>query len=512
MANKCRIICDDNNKNTDSKDGGSSSKRSWRASDETDSQPNNGTASTFLFDPLLFQNENFNKQETSSRGPSRTAKLDHTTSFYHLLLSLNEPGHSITAAPRVHDDTVEIDKISPSEDDKFAEQMLYGCMSCTFLLAKFLSAASAPLGNTNLDRPSYESHAIQPQLKSNDEASTSSRQLSHSLSGNPATATQAAEDIVTAHSGQQDVPLPTQVTAPPQEVPSAAVTGNEGHAVTDTSKPVSPKQKGQNLGNFNTITPPPAISWSMHPAFNTKAVKYINELEAITEHCDRCLQVSDDLFLQLWEDLGNWHSTLRKKAHMFIAQCYHWDPKGRHDVNIEIAKSLLDNGGLFLKNVVDDKIRVLNCDRLVIDFFYTGSASVGQLFPEVFLQEVLRVVVALTMTALKVVLDEIISGKGKIDFRGATYSLVYVKILGQINKYDILVAMHDDALGSLLHIVNVIWSWTTKAGPNMGKSFSVPTIPILCGNSATKSLRWTVSLFHSFKLHLHPKAFDQESS
>ncbi|KAF8546139.1 hypothetical protein OG21DRAFT_1528025 [Imleria badia] len=52
------------------------------------------------------------------------------------------------------------------------------------------------------------------------------------------------------------------------------------------------------------------------------------------------------------------------------------------------------------------------------------------------------------------------------------------------------------------------WSWTTKAGPNIGKSFSVPTIPILCGNGATKSLCWTVSLFHSFKSNLNSDVFN----
>ena len=54
------------------------------------------------------------------------------------------------------------------------------------------------------------------------------------------------------------------------------------------------------------------------------------------------------------------------------------------------------------------------------------------------------------------------------------------------------------------------WSWTTKAGSNQGKTFSVPTIPITCEKDAHKALHWTVSLFHFFKFHLNPEALDLE--
>ena len=46
------------------------------------------------------------------------------------------------------------------------------------------------------------------------------------------------------------------------------------------------------------------------------------------------------------------------------------------------------------------------------------------------------------------------------------------------------------------------WSWTTKAGPKAGQTFSVPTIPISCKKDDHKAIHWTVSLFHSFKTHL----------
>ena len=50
----------------------------------------------------------------------------------------------------------------------------------------------------------------------------------------------------------------------------------------------------------------------------------------------------------------------------------------------------------------------------------------------------------------------------------------------------------------------------TKAGPNAGKTFSVPTIPISCGKNSPKAIQWMVSSFHAFKSQLtaqalHPK-------
>ncbi|KAI6016751.1 hypothetical protein EDC04DRAFT_2902912 [Pisolithus marmoratus] len=52
------------------------------------------------------------------------------------------------------------------------------------------------------------------------------------------------------------------------------------------------------------------------------------------------------------------------------------------------------------------------------------------------------------------------------------------------------------------------WTWTTKDGPNKGKSFQVPTIPITCDKSAPKAICWIVAVFHLFKAHLNPVATD----
>ncbi|KAG6372124.1 hypothetical protein JVT61DRAFT_7903 [Boletus reticuloceps] len=50
------------------------------------------------------------------------------------------------------------------------------------------------------------------------------------------------------------------------------------------------------------------------------------------------------------------------------------------------------------------------------------------------------------------------------------------------------------------------WKWTTRGGPNKGKSFPVPTIPTACTQVDHRAVRWTVDLFHSFKAHLSDSA------
>ncbi|KAI6013531.1 hypothetical protein EDC04DRAFT_2904542 [Pisolithus marmoratus] len=56
-----------------------------------------------------------------------------------------------------------------------------------------------------------------------------------------------------------------------------------------------------------------------------------------------------------------------------------------------------------------------------------------------------------------------------------------------------------------------VWTWTTKDGPNKGKSFQVPTVPIMCEKTAPRAVRWLVVVFHSFNTHLNPVALDTES-
>ena len=105
---------------------------------------------------------------------------------------------------------------------------------------------------------------------------------------------------------------------------------------------------------------------------------------------------------------------------MYVGQRYKWDPDNRREVNVAIAKDLLGDRGAFLRDGVDEQVSLcaLHCvcliciqghtnnlahpalSGLIIDFFYTGAMSVGQLFPEVFGVEVPRVTVAISATAV----------------------------------------------------------------------------------------------------------------
>ncbi|KAI5996707.1 hypothetical protein EDD15DRAFT_2364815 [Pisolithus albus] len=110
-------------------------------------------------------------------------------------------------------------------------------------------------------------------------------------------------------------------------------------------------------------------------------IKNLHE-EAIAEHRMQHLHISEGWWPHhtsgitrlLWEDLGNWCPGLWKKACLFVAQCYQWDPENHWEQNIEIARHLLGNGGLFLKNGVDDEGHANNLAHLalaglIIDFF-----------------------------------------------------------------------------------------------------------------------------------------------
>ncbi|KAI6124960.1 hypothetical protein EDD17DRAFT_1758532 [Pisolithus thermaeus] len=55
------------------------------------------------------------------------------------------------------------------------------------------------------------------------------------------------------------------------------------------------------------------------------------------------------------------------------------------------------------------------------------------------------------------------------------------------------------------------WTWATKDGPSVGKSFKVPTIPVSCDCSAPQAVQWIIAVFHSFKTHLNPVTLDPKS-
>ncbi|KAG6372132.1 hypothetical protein JVT61DRAFT_7915 [Boletus reticuloceps] len=110
------------------------------------------------------------------------------------------------------------------------------------------------------------------------------------------------------------------------------------------------------LSSFRTVMLHPSNTFPLRTDFNTKAIEYIDEV--IAEQCSQGLLVSEVIFIacQLWEDLRNWQSVLRKKAQTYVAQCYQWDPENCREQNILIVKGLLDGSGLFLRDGTDDQV------------------------------------------------------------------------------------------------------------------------------------------------------------
>ncbi|KAI6018292.1 hypothetical protein EDC04DRAFT_2607891 [Pisolithus marmoratus] len=199
------------------------------------------------------------------------------------------------------------------------------------------------------------------------------------------------------------------VAAKPQEVSLATKTADCGHGDTDATKPAGPATEGTEPSQLQYYDPSTFNIIDHAKQFSHCDAASINAFPPSTILRKQSLSIEHDTstFQRLWEDLGNWHSGLRKKAQTFVAQHYLWDPRNCHEQNIEIARCLLGNGSLFLKDGIDDEGHANNLTHpvlagLIINSFYTSSTSLGQLFPEVFSPEVPR---------LKVVLDEIVSGQ-----------------------------------------------------------------------------------------------------
>ncbi|KAF8546902.1 hypothetical protein OG21DRAFT_1527525 [Imleria badia] len=145
-------------------------------------------------------------------------------------------------------------------------------------------------------------------------------------------------------------------------------------------------------------------TFPLRTQFNTLAIEYMEE--AVRERRSRSLSVSNGWWLHysneicrlFWEDLRSWHSVLRKKACIYITQCYKWDTDNHHQVNSDIVKELLGGNGAFLRNGIDEVEHMNNLAHpaltgLIIDFLYTSASSLSKLFPEVFAVEVPRVTV-----------------------------------------------------------------------------------------------------------------------
>ncbi|KAI6099574.1 hypothetical protein EV401DRAFT_1894757 [Pisolithus croceorrhizus] len=149
----------------------------------------------------------------------------------------------------------------------------------------------------------------------------------------------------------------------------------------------------------------------------------------------------------LWEDLSNWCSSLKKKAHFFVHECYEWDTQNCHDVNAGIVRKLLEHGN-FLKDGFDEEGHTNNLAHLAL------SALIIEF-----------------STQIKVALDEVIAEGKDITFKHDVYVDVYADILSLMSKCDMFLihcAKTKACHVQWAKIGRQICDCVTHANPNLG--------------------------------------------
>ncbi|KAI5983249.1 hypothetical protein EDD15DRAFT_2376648 [Pisolithus albus] len=372
------------------------------------------------------------------------AQLPSTISNAHTMLAGNDEDEV-----RAAEDDLIVDDVSPSEDDRFAESIVRGRVR----------------GDTRHDS----------QLSEERSQSTGSRPKDSHLSG-PPTTQREVEDVIAQHRQRNRGPrLPdtSQLTAVhirqtsegPHRVSRSDVDGQPppttdvvpSHPLPAATSTASGRMPDANSDPSHLQFYPPSVrdilerakqishcdlaainSFPLRADFSRKASEYV--VEAIAERRSKGLLIPDGWWPHyatgitklLWEDLGNWHSALKKKARFFVQDRYEWDPQNCRDVNAGIARKLLERGD-FLKDSVDEEGHTNNLahpalSSLIIEFFYTGSNAMANIFPEVFQLE--------SQTQIKVALDEVVAEGKEVAFKCDVYADVYADILGLMAKCD----------------------------------------------------------------------------
>ncbi|KAF8842572.1 hypothetical protein BDN67DRAFT_1009611 [Paxillus ammoniavirescens] len=370
------------------------------------------------------------------------AGLCQTQSFRQLP-SFLPSSHSMFATNVDRNRSPAINEASPSDDDRFAESVLHG-------QGFPASEQQNPDAHTRNDATEYTG---QPEVECVQSIPTQSQ---HNHVPGLTTAQRDVEDIQnsqvsrsTSHTNSTmddldnlETPISALIQSPAQQSTSAtdvdppsvtcpvvAVASGTSGTIPDNNDPsqlqfyaLSVRDIIECAKQFSHCDITSTNSFPLRPDFNNKAVEYMNE--AIAEHRSRGLLIPDgwwpqhmpDITRLLWEDIGNWRSSLKKKARSHVHESYEWDPQNCHTVNADIAKKLLDRG-FFLKHGMDKEGHMNNLAHpslsgLIIDFFYTGPNSMGNLFPEVFENKVPRATIVLAGTAIKLALHEV-AAKGK---------------------------------------------------------------------------------------------------
>ncbi|KAI6023054.1 hypothetical protein BKA83DRAFT_4627261 [Pisolithus microcarpus] len=177
-----------------------------------------------------------------------------------------------------------------------------------------------------------------------------------------------------------------------------------------------------------TSDPFPSRAWFV----DEKTAMYITEAMAEREQMGMLIppgywpDYHKDLGVLLWEALMTWRLTLKAKAREYVVQHYLLGSNRPAEENLANAQELI-RGAKFVRDGVEDgttrNMASPALAGLVVDFFYATLSALGNLFPEVFVQEVPKPVICLVATA-----DH--------QFESSTYSKVFVQLMAMQTKID----------------------------------------------------------------------------
>ncbi|KAF8836970.1 hypothetical protein BDN67DRAFT_983555 [Paxillus ammoniavirescens] len=275
-----------------------------------------------------------------------------------------------------------IDDVSPSEDDCFAESVVHD----------HSSAGCAVNQSGQAEGDHHQSNCV-PHLPNNGRVTPSRDEINGTVQ---------VEDVLAQHRQRNRAPhLPSNAhlrTIHNQQVSSRHSSSTPSIAAEE--------------GEVSDLELPPSVPLPARPAVQSST-------PPVAPVASSAMENSDPSQLQFYSP------SLSITVKVFLFQMlYQWDYLNCGDVNAGIAKDLL-SGGAFLKDGMDDEGHTNNLahpalSSLIIDFFYTGANSVGNLFPEVFKNEVPCTTVALATTTLKVALDEIAARRKDVNFRNSS--------------------------------------------------------------------------------------------
>ncbi|KAI6030144.1 hypothetical protein EDC04DRAFT_2898662 [Pisolithus marmoratus] len=373
-------------------------------------------------------------------------------------------------------DDLIIDDVSPSEDNRFAESIVHGGGGDTRhgsqLSDEHSQSAGSQPKDSRLSGPpttqrgvedvitQHRQHNCGPHLPDNvqlmticsQQMSKAPHHMSHFDVGSQLSLT---TDVIPSH------PLPAA---------TSTTSGRMSNANSDLSQLqfYSPSvhdilEHAKQISHCDLVA---VNSFPLHADFSHKASEYI--VKAIVECHSKGLLIPDGWWphyttgITKLEDLRNWHSSLKKKAHFFVCDHYKWDPQNCCNVNAGITRKLLECGD-FLKDGVDEEGHTNNLAHpalsgLIIEFFYTGTKAMANIFPEVFQLEVPCPAVAPAVTVIKVALDEVVAKGKEVTFKCDVYADVYADILSLMAKCDMAPVHHAKMKACRMQWVKIGWN------------------------------------------------------